>query len=138
MHDAPDQQATTARAKTAILLFILCCLLSTTRLVLNAPRPDHIQRDEIATRSDLRFAALKAQFPASGVVGYIGATGDSALPDYYLTQYALAPVVVDHSVNQALVIGNFPGSSAPFTPRNLRLVHDFGNGVMLFAAKDPE
>ncbi len=34
--------------------------------------------------------------------------GAAALGDYYLAQYALAPLVVDHSTNHALVVGNFP------------------------------
>src|SRR5215467_8263481 len=87
MRPAPNQQAT-AKTKAAILLFILCCLLSTGPLAFEAPSPGW--RDDISRRSDQRFAALKANLPASGVVGYIGETGDSATPDYYLTQYALA------------------------------------------------
>lgn len=135
MHPASDQQAA-AKTKAAILVFILCCLLSTTRLVFEAPKPGHIQRDDISTRSDQRFAELKAHLPANGVVGYIGEIGDSATPDYYLTQYALAPLVVDLSPNHATVVGNFPFSPASQIPQNLRLVKDFGNGVMLLSSKE--
>jgi hypothetical protein len=135
MHPASDQQAA-AKTKAAILVFIFCCLLSTTRLIFEAPKPAHIQRDDISTRSDQRFAELKAHLPAHGVVGYIGETGDSATPDYYLTQYALAPLVVDLSPNHATVVGNFPSSPPAQIPQNLRLVKDFGNGVMLLASKE--
>jgi hypothetical protein len=135
MHPAPDQQAT-AKTKTAILLFIACCLLSTARLAFEAPSPAHIRQDDISSRSDVRFAALKAYLPASGVVGYIGETGNSSTPDYYLSQYALAPLVVDFSTNHAIVVGNFPSSLPAQIPQNLRLVKDFGNGVMLFSSKE--
>ena len=133
MRPAPNQQAT-AKTKAAILLFILCCLLSTGPLAFEAPSPGW--RDDISRRSDQRFAALKANLPASGVVGYIGETGDSATPDYYLTQYALAPLVVDLSPNHAIVVGNFPSSPPAQIPQNLRSVKDFGNGVMLFSSKE--
>lgn len=74
--------------------------------------------------------------PERGVVGYIGEPGIRALEDYYLAQYALAPVVVDHSSEHGLVVGNFPGAKAFPPTENLQLVRDFGNGVLLFRKKD--
>src|SRR5215469_17170089 len=127
-----------SRLVVGMLLFVLCCMLSTSRMIFQAPDPRHIGSDDISNRSDQRFAALKANLPASGVIGYIGSTGDSAIPDYYLTQYALAPLVVDLSPNHSLVVGNFPTLPPSGIPQNLRLVQDFGHGVMLFAAKDTE
>ena len=122
----------------AFLVFILCSLLSTARIVWDALRlnrpPDSAQR--VARRSDQRFAALKASLPERGVIGYVGEPGAAAVGDYYLTQYALAPLVVDHSVNHALVVGNFPpspGVPAASPSDNLQLVHDFGDGVLLLA-----
>ena len=136
MHTTNGPQRSSAKATGAILLLAVCCLLSTGRILLRAPGPRRISSDDISKRSDQRFAALKARLPAGGVIGYLGETGDFATPDYYLTQYALAPLVVDLSPNHSLVVGNFP-SSPPFRiPQNLRLVEDFGQGVMLFAAKD--
>jgi hypothetical protein len=117
-------------------MFILCCLLSTARLVIDAPR-SKISAGDIARRSDQRFSALRTALPQHGIVGYIGEPGTPALADYYLAQYALAPLVVDHSSNHALVIGNFPASSAMKAPsEDLQLVKDFGGGVLLFARKD--
>ncbi len=74
--------------------------------------------------------------PESGVVGYVGESGPAADGSYYLAQYALAPLVVDRSANHALVVGNFATSQVSQSPaENLRLLKDFGNGVLLFAAK---
>lgn len=126
------------RAIAGILLFIVCCLLSTGRTIVQAPKPNRVGSDDISARSDQRFAVLKARLPANGVVGYIGETGDSATPDYYLTQYALAPLVVDLSPDHPLVVGNFPSRPPAQIPTKLLLMQDFGNGVMLFAAKDSQ
>jgi hypothetical protein len=136
MHLPPSTDSASPRAKCAILLFTLCCLLSTTRILREAPNLAHLSPDDISKRSDQRFAAVKTRLPASGVIGYIGESGDSSTPDYYLTQYALAPLVVDRSTHHAIVIGNFPLSPPSDLPPNLRLVEDFGSGVLLLASED--
>ncbi len=105
--------------KCAILLFTICCLLSTIRILREAPNAAHITRDDVC-----------------GVIGYLGESGNSSTPDYYLTQYALAPLVVDRSSHHAIVIGNFPLSRPSDLPPNLRLVEDCGSGVLLLAGED--
>jgi hypothetical protein len=92
-------------------------------------------RIEISERSDQRFAALRSALPKRGVVGYVGAPGTPALADYYLAQYALAPLVVENSPNHPLVIGNFPPGTVALASERLRLVKDFGDGVLLFAGQ---
>lgn len=132
----PSTDSASPRAKCAILLFTLCCLLSTIRILREAPNPAHLRQDDISKRSDQRFAVLKTRLPAAGVIGYLGESGDSSNPDYYLTQYALAPLVVDRSTHHAIVIGNFPRSQPSNLPPNLRLVEDYGSGVLLLAGED--
>ena len=127
------------RSRTAIapLIFLFGCLLSSVRIVVDAPTPRELRafHSEIASQSDERFAALKTMLPESGIVGYVGETGPAADGSYYLTQYALAPLVVDRSPNHALVVGNFATSQVSQSAvDNLRLVKDFGNGVLLFTA----
>ena len=138
MQTNADSKGISSRLGVGILLLVSCCLLSTARMFVQPPNLRHISPDDVSKRSDQRFAALKALLPGNGVIGYIGSTGDSATPDYYLTQYALAPLVVDLSSNHSVVVGNFSSPPAPAIPQNLHLVEDFGNGVMLFVAKDPE
>jgi hypothetical protein len=123
------------RTSVGILIFVLCCLLSSARLVRDAPNPLHLSADDISARSDQRFTTLKAQLPNRGVIGYIGEPGNSGTADYYLAQYALAPLVIDHSANHAFVIGSFP-DSPPEVLSNLQLIRDFGDGVLLFANED--
>jgi len=131
-------QTASTRATFGILLFVFCSLLSTARILVDSPNPAHIVADDVSRRSDERFMVLKTRLPEYGVVGYIGDSGPSATPDYYLAQYALAPLVLDRSLDHQLVIGNYPSSMPPEIPPPLRLVQDFGNGALLFAARDAQ
>jgi hypothetical protein len=138
MRDLPAPDRRTRRITISALMFVLCCMLSTARVVWDTPkpssRPDSTQG--VGRRSDQRFVALKASLPERGVIGYIGEPGVAAVGDYYLAQYALAPLVIDHSPNHRLVVGNFPSSPTPRSPsENLQLVKDFGDGVLLLATK---
>jgi hypothetical protein len=77
--------------------------------------------------------------PARGVVGYVSDDLEAAR-EYFLTQYTLAPLVVDRAVGHPLVVGNFfdPATAPAVAARQqLRLVHDVGEGVMLFRALGP-
>ncbi len=121
------------RTTSAISVLVFSCLLSSAWMICSAFPPSQIKRDDIATRSDERFAKLKKQLPAEGTIGYIGESGEASIPDYYLTQYALAPLVVDRSIDHAIVIGNFPTSSPERLPTGLHLIKDFGSGVLLYA-----
>ena len=133
MPDLPNRLS--VRTTTGIVAFLACCLLSSVRLAIDAPRPGSTTSD-VARRSDQRFATLKAALPERGVVGYVGEPGTQGLPDYYLAQYALAPLVLDHSPNHALVIGNFPMAPSTGLPTgDLHLVKDFGDGVLMFATQ---
>jgi hypothetical protein len=122
------------RFAVAGAIFIVCSLLSSVRVLTETPTPSSRHADNVAERSDWRFAALKTALPKQGIVGYMGSSSSPA--DYYLAQYALAPVVVDNSTDHPWVVGNFT-DSVPVAPlkdwNGLELVKDFGKGVMLFA-----
>jgi hypothetical protein len=126
-------QTLPAKTRLALLVFVFCCLLSSARLVMEAPIPVRSTPDDIAQRSDLRFARLKAALPQRGVIGYVG---DSGIAPYYLAQYALAPLVLDRSPYHPFVVGNFPSNPPVASVEKLRLVKDFGDGVLLFAGED--
>jgi len=131
----PASPNSTRKITIATLAFIVCCLLSTARILSYAPKSGQLPAEAVHLSSDQRFAALKLALPQQGIVGYIG---DSVSPaEYYFTQYALAPLIVDHSISHPLVVGNFSASQPPaMPPDHLRKVKDFGNGVLLFANKD--
>lgn len=124
------------KTRLVLLVFVLCCLLSSARLVIQAPIPGRSAPDDVEGRSDLRFAKLKAALPQRGVIGYVGDGGESGVPAYYLAQYALAPLVLDRSPDHLFVVGNFPSGPPASSLGKLRLVKDFGDGVLLFAGED--
>lgn len=116
-------------------IFLFACLLSSARLIGDAPLRRLHSPDAVSMRSDQRFAVLKQLLPDHGVVGYLGDSAD-ATADYYLTQYALAPLVVEHSINHPLIVGNFPSSRPDLAAHRLRIIRDFGSGVLLLAPQD--
>jgi hypothetical protein len=121
------------RVVTYALIFLLCCLFSSGREVWEARRSGKESAANPALGADRRFAAIKALLPERGVVGYIGETGAMAMGDYYAAQYALAPLVVEHSANHPLVVGNFSSvAGISDESQGLQLVRDFGEGVLLF------
>jgi hypothetical protein len=139
MHPPTATEKPDPRAVLAITILLLSCALSTGRLLLKTPGPRQLSDpNQVEQRSDARFTTLKSALPKYGVVGYVGAPGAAAQGDYYLAQYALAPLVVDHSPDHRLVIGNFPPGAAPTLPPNLQLIKNFGDGVLLFSSKDAE
>jgi hypothetical protein len=138
------------RTRVALLLVLLYAGTSTVQWLQRAAGwPAHASRDEIST-NERRFAELRAMLPARGVVGYVGhpePTGPTPreanaaallhFRRYLLAQYALAPVVLSESTEPELVIGNFePGAVLPARP-GLRVLRDFGNGLVLFRRAGP-
>lgn len=122
------------RLPIAIFALLAICLLSSgvsIRRASNTASAFLPTNDFAAALKDMR-----PSLPSSGVVGYVdgGHATSPELQDYYLAQYALAPLVVARSSNQTVVIGNFSRSkSGP--PDNLVRVRDFGHGVALFETK---
>lgn len=120
--------------KACLWILVVACLLSSGRMLVHGPRTAE-EAAENQRRSGRRFAALREALPQHGVIGYIGQSQDS-VGHYYLAQYALAPLVVDFSQNHPLVVGNFPTTPPPNLPANLKLLRDFGNGVLLLTNQD--
>lgn len=96
---------------------------------------------------DVRFREIKKVLPKRGTVGYLTerSYGDlvndfSCSAKYYMTQYALAPLLVDITTFDGLVVGNFSQDEGNYTVDNviehLDVIHDFGDGVILFKRKD--
>jgi hypothetical protein len=135
---APGPQDFKVVIGIAVTTFL--CLFSTGRLLTEVPSPGHLKNgvSDVAERSDRRFAELRRALPEYGVVGYVGDSSETGVADYYLTQYALAPLVIERSTNHKLVIGNFPRAPRRGTEADLVLVRDFGGGVLLFEKRGNE
>ncbi|UCC71612.1 MAG: hypothetical protein JSV86_14665 [Gemmatimonadota bacterium] len=90
-----------------------------------------------ASRHEARFAPLREQLPARGVVGYASdglAAGSftslEAMQDYFLTQYSLAPLIVVRGADPPLVVGNFRTAQSAL-PEGTTVLRDLGDGVVL-------
>lgn len=142
---APERSWAGTRARVALLLVLLYAGASTVRWLWQAAEwPAGTSQDEISTY-ERRFAELRTMLPARGVVGYLGhpepagATPREAnaaallhFRRYLLAQYALAPVLLIESAQPELVVGNYERGATPPTPAGLRMVRDFGDGLVLF------
>ncbi len=117
-----------------VAIFVLAgvSLLSTGKAAVEAAYP---QLPGVSAQEP-QLLALRNSLPSRGVLGYTDEGGNT--PEerqrYYYTQYELAPLVIEHSPDAALVIGNFSHPPSPSElPDDLLPVHDFGNGIVLFA-----
>jgi hypothetical protein len=85
-----------------------------------------------------RFDRVKKYLGDRQVVGYIY-RGDFNVMNYYLAQYALAPIVLVNNPNLPLVIGNFGRRTHRFIKKSIqpkyKVVKNFGNGVFLLRRK---
>jgi GT2 family glycosyltransferase len=143
---SPDFRRTVP-ARIAFVLLVLFAVASSVRLLARAFRslPAVARPDEI-TSYEARFGQLREILPPRARVGYVtdrqpqGVEGDEgprlAFKRYLLTQYALLPAIVLPDDGAPLVVGNFSAANGvdSAATRDLTLVRDFGDGVMLFRA----
>ncbi len=97
-----------------------------------------------ASRHEARLRPLRDRLPQRGVVGYTSYgldensfTSVEALEEFFLTQYALAPIIVVRSADLPTVVGirdttrqSGEIGGRPY-PEDLELLADLGNGVVL-------
>jgi hypothetical protein len=112
-------------------------LKSSVRTYLARPGPDPV------TVFEKRFERLRKQVSSYHRVGYVTDdspdTGDWFI-EYFRTQYTLAPVIVDNSTDDDAIVGNFHDPESMqriIKDSGLRVVSDFGNGVLLLAGRTP-
>lgn len=121
-----------------MLCIVLFALLSSSISLRRAfyPSPARTMAHDEISLYEARFRLLKDSLPPRGVVGYFSEPPMDVEwgKGFFLTAYALAPLIVVNSTAPPLVIGNFraagPDRSVP--DPTLVLVRDFGDGVVLF------
>ncbi len=98
-------------------------------------------KPDAVTRVEERLKPAAAVLPRFGVVGYLSDEDSfttAGMRRYYLTQYALAPLVVSRSAQGEFVLGNFkdPSKAVELARQSgLSVEHDFGGGLMIFRRK---
>jgi len=132
------------RVKTGLALLIFFALLSNQRLLTAWAKFDlsHVGKDD-TTLYQNRFDEIRKMLPAHGMVGYSGGglnyaeywkSDPTALRNWFLTQYTLAPVVVTLTSNHKLnIINGSAGESKPDSSADEGMTtRDLGNGMKLF------
>ncbi len=128
-----------AKAGLAIILFMAVLALGTIAGYHSVLQRNPVNADGI-TISEQRLEALRGLLPKRGIVGYLSDTGAAMenARSYYLTAYALAPVVVAADANREWVVANFASPSAISkiaAANGLTVARDFGNGIALLRRK---
>lgn len=136
----------TNRIKVFILLFTLLLLNSIFQTVSNTI--GHVNGIQDFTSLYIRrFEEIKKLITINNyaTVGYISNKNvTNLLSDFeyarqlYLTQYALAPVLVVNSLDKNITVGNFETASSKEISSRIKdfiVIKDFGNGVMLLRKK---
>lgn len=126
------------RVKAATVLLALSALSVVVPEFFKAHVSGHVPPSKI-TLFGRRFAELRRALPPHGVVGYASdADEGEAVWEFYETQYFLAPALLEKSDERDLVVGNFHHTTVDadwLSNRNLVLLRDYGDGVMLFRRK---
>lgn len=118
------------RIGIAVFGLLAVAVLSIFNLLLDTT---HLQTLDIGM-FDRGVSLVRPALPSSGVVGFYtdASTDVLRLQEYYLAQYALAPVVVANDLNHKLVVASLRGPQSTIPDPNLELVRNFGNGIRLF------
>jgi hypothetical protein len=121
------------RARAALVLLLLIALLSSRDLLRIT---SHGQAGGAEAGAYIhRFDAARKLLPPRGVICYLPDPHiePNTTKDYFLAQYALAPLVLRTSSGCDLLIANYDAESRQaIAPADYLPVEDFGNGVLLF------
>lgn len=127
------------RAYAGIGAAVALCLWSFIRYHVAASERNRTSPDPYMIGAQMaRYEELKAAVPRDAVMGYV-----SDLPPedrrstvlFLGAQYALAPRIVVDDDRREWVLGNFAAPAdfaAVGAARRLRMIRDFGNGVVLY------
>lgn len=100
---------------------------------------------DLVTLYERRFEGMRGFLPKRGVVGYMTDqrpedifSDDYEIQKFYLTRYALSPVIVANDIGREFVVGNFHKGipqEKDLSNSGLVIVRDFGDGAILFKRK---
>ena len=126
-----------ARHKFAVIALAALALCSTFWALLDVLGA--VSHNQIfgVTSYEIRFDEFRKTVRPHAVYGYASdnAPNDpAARPEYYLTQYTLAPALVKPTADEPLVVVNFHDQKQAdkvLQANQLALLRNFGNGVVL-------
>lgn len=117
-----------SRNKFAVYGLLAIAVLTIFNLLLDVPSLQFSNIDQF----DHHIAQVREALPRAGTVGYYTdlPENQNGLEEYYLVQYAMAPVVVAKSVDKDFLIANLH-TQKPLRLAGFDLVRDFGSGIQL-------
>lgn len=137
------------RTLAGVLVLVLWCVFLEARLTRKNLWPYHelMQQglqDPFAQNQN-RFSALRQALPANRPVGYVSNIPRNEMNSRFLTefvqaQFALAPHLVFDTDTLDPIVGDFPKTPPDFAAlaaTGLRVVHDYGHGVVLLSRMAP-
>lgn len=95
-----------AKIKLAVILVIVVALQSSIADCFREFRLLHKNEKTQVSEIDRRFREIRKELPAHGVVGYVS-DGQFDVKKFYLTQYALAPLLIVRSTKAQFIIAYF-------------------------------
>lgn len=141
-----------SRRSIGVLFLMIFALQSVARLFL--PQVGYLdsilksgyQRNDPVTEYEARFDCIREGLPRNGVVGYttskrVRDDGRAFIYHYQVTQYTIAPLVLEDSIQKELVIGNLLDSLSlrgRLDDDGLVLIKDCGSGVALLLGRASE
>ena len=92
-------------------------------------------RDLVSNFED-KMVALKQSLPPRGTIGYFTDSEPDFInwEEYWLTQYALSPLIVVKNIDNECIVGILHSSEIArnsYGNSGLSLIKDFGNGIVL-------
>ncbi len=92
-------------------------------------------RDLVSNFED-RIVGLKHSLPPRGTIGYFNDSEPDSInwEEYWLTQYALSPLIVAKNIDNEWVVGILHSSGLAgnrYEDLGLLLIRDYGNGIVL-------
>jgi len=132
------RDSTAIRVKGGVLLLCVSALFYSVEICRRTHILTKVPPDS-DTLNEIRLAPVKKQLPSQGVIGYV--SDDSRIEEsvawrrYAMTQYALAPLIVERTTEHKLIVGVFKDPDTIPTvaaSKNLRVTQIFDEGVVLF------
>lgn len=137
-----QSQETEAKQRAAAVLFGTIALASAVVVLAAGLLHPRFDKPGLVGSYEERITRAAVALPPHGVIGYVSddQRGNRfetprSMRRYYLAQYALAPRILDNSVDHDLVLGNFTSESvdmSPYLKQGLEVKRKFGGGLVVF------
>jgi hypothetical protein len=122
------------RPRLALVLIAVAALLPAVSLLLELGQIGWRRRDDAISAFDRRLAPLRDAVRGQEAIGYLPPGGSLEAPGgaahFYMTRYALAPVIVVAEQQQPMIVADGVGDRGRLPP-DLEIARDFGGGLFL-------